>query len=178
MAAKWLPVACAIAMATWSNYSTKKIGNAAVAVFSKHFEIVDEVCNVLDLSDITDIANVKNSDLAIEELKISTFIDLMKIDGDVDDKEIDFIENFIDKSNLDSATKMGLISQIHSKEKIKVNFSTLNIDYEEKLYFFIDLISLAKADGKFDITEKMYIKEIGKQFDFDKNDIAELMLSE
>jgi hypothetical protein len=39
------------------------------------------------------------------------------------------------------------------------------------------LIALAKRDGDFHITEKMYIKQVGKLMEFSEGDVAELMLS-
>ena len=35
MAAKWIPVAGAVAMAAWSRYTTNKIGEKAIEIFFK-----------------------------------------------------------------------------------------------------------------------------------------------
>lgn len=48
-------------------------------------------------------------------------------------------------------------------------------DKEEGLYLLIDLIALSMTDGQIHITEKMFIKEIGKMLDFSEEDVLELM---
>jgi uncharacterized protein (DUF697 family) len=174
MAAKWLPVAGAIAMATWSKYSTNKIGEEAVRIFSKEIieeETIEEITDAIIVNDNTEI----NKDNEIDILKIKILINLMKIDSKIDDKEMNFIEDFIDKINLTSDEKMDLISLINSAEKIKVDYTTFINNSEDALYLLIDLISLAKIDGKFDVTEKMFIKEIAKVLNFDKEDLKELI---
>jgi len=175
MAAKWLPVAGAIAMATWSRYSTKKIGGKAIGIFldagsDEKNELID-----IDNEDIIEDKPVLTSSAAIDELKIISMIELMKIDGNIDDKEVEFISGFIEKTDLTSSKKIELIKLIKSNEKSRPDYELLNKDPEEKLNFIIDLVSLAKADGKFDITEKMFVKEIGRMLNFDKDDIEELM---
>jgi len=39
----------------------------------------------------------------------------------------------------------------------------------------LDLIALAKRDDKFDISEKLLIKEIDKKLGFGESDVSELM---
>jgi uncharacterized tellurite resistance protein B-like protein len=173
MAAKWVPVAGAIAMASWSKYSTTKIGANAIEIFSKEIEIVEFEVSEDTLSDnVTD--TIENLD-SINKTKIEVLINLMKIDGKIDDKEIEFIENFIKKTDLSSEDKMDLIGKIGDSAKIKIDYTPFKEDKEEGLHLLIDLISLAKADGQFHITEKMFIKEIAKILEFSATDIIELM---
>jgi hypothetical protein len=39
----------------------------------------------------------------------------------------------------------------------------------------VDLVTLAKRDGTFHITEKMFIKQVGKLLGFPETDIDEVM---
>lgn len=175
MAAKWIPLAGAIVMATWSKYTTSEIGSKAKDIFSKDIVFDNEeiiISGVIETNSETDTSNIQTM---IEKIKIQTFIKLMKIDGKIDDEEIKFIENFIDKTTIDSNTKLELISQISDESKIQLDYTPFQNNKEEALYLLIDLMALAKVDGKFHITEKLFIKEIGKSLGFLDKEIDELM---
>ncbi|MDD2382903.1 MAG: TerB family tellurite resistance protein [Sulfurospirillaceae bacterium] len=173
MAAKWVPFAGAIAMATWSKYSTHQIGNKAIEVFSRSIEFEND--EMLEVS-APNLA-IENTDLSghIAKVKIQTLINLMKIDGNIDDKEVNYIQNFIEKSNLSNEDEMQLIEQLGSSDKIKVDYSVLKDNQEDGLYLLIDLIALAKVDEKFHVTEKMFIKNIAKTIGFNEDDLTELI---
>ena len=173
MAAKWIPIAGAAAMAAWSKYSTNKIGTKAVEIFSKEVVLEDNEIQDLDLQIISTEtvgeSNIDNS--VIDKLKIRTFINLIKVDGKIDDREIELLENLMDKFELDSNDKIELISEINSKNKINIDYSILKGNSQEILYLLIDLVAIAKADGEVHITEKLFIKEVAKSLDFDLNDL-------
>ena len=173
MAAKWIPIAGAAAMAAWSKYSTNKIGTKAVEIFSKEVVLEDNEVQDLDLQIIStetvEESNIDNS--VIDKLKIRTFINLIKVDGKIDDREIELLENLMDKFELDSNDKIELISEINSKNKINIDYSILKGNSQEILYLLIDLVAIAKADGEVHITEKLFIKEVAKSLDFDLNDL-------
>lgn len=173
MAAKLLPLAGAIAMATWSKYSTHQIGNKAIEVFSRNIEFEND--EMLEVS-APNIA-IENTDLSghISKVKIQTLINLMKIDGNIDDKEVNYIQNFIEKSNLSNEDEMQLIEELGSSDKIKVDYSVFKDNQEDGLYLLIDLIALAKVDEKFHVTEKMFIKNIAKTIGFNEDDLTELI---
>lgn len=173
MAAKWLPVAGAIAMASWSKYSTHKIGDKAIEVFSRDIEFEkDETLEVKVENLVLEKIDSSND---TSKTKIQTLINLMKIDGHVDEKEVQYIQNFIEKSNLSNEDEMQLIEQLGSSDKIKVDYSLFKDNHEDGLYLLIDLIALAKVDEKFDVTEKMFVKNIAKTIGFNENDLAELL---
>lgn len=178
MAAKWIPLAGAVAMATWSKYSTHKIGNKAAEILSKEIEFLDTdeetIEEALEIEEVA-IETLEDTSNELTKLKISSFINLMKIDGNIDDEEVKFIENFIDKSNLTSEEQMSLIEQIGSNEKVAVDYTLFKYSTEEALYLLIDLIAIAKVDGEFHMTEKMFIKTVGKSLEFDADDLKELM---
>lgn len=172
MAAKWFPVAGAIAMASWSKYSTKKIGNKAKEIFSKEIEIIMET----EDGDISVIEiEVQEPEVSLEKTKIEILINLMKIDGKIDDQEVKFIESFLEQTDLSSDDKIELIGKLNDKAKMKIDYAPFKEDKEEALQLLIDLIALAKCDEQFHITEKMFIKEISKNLGFDENDLIELM---
>ncbi len=94
-----------------------------------------------------------------------------KSGGKIDDREIELLENLMDKFELDSNDKIELISEINSKNKINIDYSILKGNSQEILYLLIDLVAVAKADGEVHITEKLFIKEVAKSLDFDLNDL-------
>lgn len=173
MAAKWIPVAGAVAMATWSKYSTNQIGNKAIEVFSRSIEFEND--EMLEVSAPNLV--IENTDLSgnISKVKIQALINLMKIDGNMDDKEVNYIQNFIEKANLSNEDEMELIEQLGSSDKIKVDYSIFKDNQEDGLYLLIDLIALAKVDEKFHVTEKMFIKNIAKTIGFNEDDLTELI---
>lgn len=173
MAAKWIPVAGAIAMATWSKYTTNEIGQKAKEIFSKEIVFESQEINI----EILENSENENSNIQalIEKSKIECFIKLMKIDGRIDDNEVQFVTDFINKCTLTSESKLELVSKISDESKIEINYALFQNNKEEALYLLIDLIALAKVDEKFHITEKLFIKEIGKTLGFSESEISELI---
>ena len=174
MAAKWIPIAGAIAMAAWSKYTTNKIGQKAKEVFSK--EIVFENSEINE-SNIIDIVDEKINLKSIQKTKVQILINLIKIDNNIDSSEIKFIEDFMDKIELDIDDKMDLIQQLNNQNKISVDYNILKNNNEEILYLLIDLVALAKIDNEFHITEKLFIKEIAKILEFNQEELQLLMES-
>ena len=115
MAAKWIPIAGAIAMAAWSKYTTNKIGQKAKEVFSKEIFFENNESNIIDIIDIVD---EKINFKSIQKTKVQILINLIKIDNNIDSSEIKFIEDFMDKIELDIDDKMDLIQQLNSQNKI------------------------------------------------------------
>ena len=174
MAAKWIPIAGAVAMAAWSRYMTNKIGEKSIEIFSK--EIIFEK----DVVEEVNITNFDEKDLNIQNInktKIGIMINLMKIDNNIDTNELKFIEDFMEKVDLSIDDKMELIQELTTKNKISVNYSVLKDNSEEVLYLILDLISLAKIDGEFHITEKLFIKEIAKVLNFNPDELNSLIES-
>ena len=174
MAAKWIPIAGAIAMAAWSKYTTNKIGQKAKEVFSK--EIVFENSEINE-SNIIDIVDEKINLKSIQKTKVQILINLIKIDNNIDSSEIKFIEDFMDKIEFDIDDKMDLIQQLNNQNKISVDYNILKNNNEEILYLLIDLVALAKIDNEFHITEKLFIKEIAKILEFNQEELQLLMES-
>ena len=170
MAAKWIPLAGAAAMAAWSKYSTNKIGTKAVEIFSKEIVMEDNEIKEIDLPFST-VVETNCDEFAMEKLKIRIIINLIKIDGKIDDKEIELLEELMDKFQLESNDKLELISEINSRNKISIDYNLLKGNSEEILYLLIDLVAIAKADGEVHITEKLFIKEVAKSLDFDQSDL-------
>ena len=181
---KCLPVVGSTAMGLWSAYSTKKVGNQAIQIFEKEIEILDETeslsessieytDNLFPTSDI-EVNNITGERL--ELLKIKTLINLMKVDGSIEPQEKEYLKTIITNANLTSAEIQEIKNSL-SCQKIEVDYSLIAKYPDDALGLLIDLIALAKRDGDFHITEKMYIKQVGKLMGFSEVDIAELILA-
>lgn len=181
---KYLPGVGATAMGLWSAYSTKQVGNKAIQIFEKEIEILDETeslsessieytDNLFPLSDI-EVNNITGERL--ELLKIKTLINLMKVDGSIEPEEKEYLKTIITNANLTSA-EIQEIKNLLSSQRIEVDYSLIAKYPDDALGLLIDLIALAKRDGDFHITEKMYIKQVGKLMGFSEVDVAELMLA-
>ncbi|WP_122863440.1 TerB family tellurite resistance protein [Campylobacter showae] len=186
MVAKWLPVAGAAAMATWSKISTDKIGKKADFIFSKQIEYetaTDELAQIDDGVTQMQLAaeDLKSAyqDLAqsanIVKTKIQILINLMKIDGKIEDSEMAHLQDFIESAPLSNQDQMQLIEQLGSKEKVIVDYSVFKENFDESLALVIDMIALANVDGNFHVTERMFIKNVAKTIGFDENDLNELL---
>jgi hypothetical protein len=181
---KYLPVVGSTAMGLWSAYSTKKVGNKAIQIFEKEIEILDETESLSESSiEYTDnlfppseieVNNITGERL--ELLKIKTLINLMKVDGSIEPEEKEYLKTIITNANLTSAEIQEIKNSL-SSQKIEVDYSLIAKYPDDALGLLIDLIALAKRDGDFHITEKMYIKQVGKLMEFSEGDVAELMLS-
>lgn len=153
MASKYVPIIGAVAMASWSKYSTHKIGEKAVEIFSKEILIVEEEILDVEVEAITDSLFTK----------ISILINLIKIDGVKHILEISHIKALIQDSNLSETNKSELLKNLVKEEIIKVDYSSLKNDKNESLSLIIDLIALSKKDGEFHPLEEKFIKEVAKE---------------
>lgn len=136
--------------------------------------------NSTSLTEEVNITNIEGKDFDIQNInktKIGIMINLMKIDNNIDTNELKFIEDFMEKIDLSIDAKMELIQELTSKSKISVDYSILKDNSEEVLYLLLDLISLAKIDGEFHITEKLFIKEVAKTLNFNQDELVSLIES-
>ena len=60
---------------------------------------------------------------------------------------------------------------------LEILYNILKDNSEEVLYLLLDLISLAKIDGEFHITEKLFIKEVAKTLNFNQDELISLIES-
>ncbi len=174
MIAKWLPFVGAAGMAAWSKYSTTKIGEYAKEILSKEIEFDSNELTETDIviEDAIVIDEVENITI---EAKINALINLMKADNRIHEKEVEYIDTLIEKSNLDDSINSKLKENMKSTEIIKVDYNLFKDDPSESVGLISDLISLAKRDGEFHIKEKIFVKQVGKTLNYSENDLNEMM---
>lgn len=176
MVSKWLPIAGAIALATWSKLSTHLIAERAISIFEKEIEISEETVDEESLKNSTDISNVDVAETNFEITKIQSLIQLMCVDGVMKEEEKEFIKTVISDSGLDEKEKSCLLEQVHSGSKTtKIDYSQISELPDEAIGLMVDLLGLAKRDGEFHITEKLFIKQVGKLLGFSADEIEEIL---
>lgn len=115
--------------------------------------------------------NTKNNSLIedINEVKFYALIELIKADNEINENEISFLNDFLDKSNLTSDKKDFFINILQSKEPLNVDYTVLlNSAYATPL--LIALIELTSKDGEVSLKEFQFIKKYAKQAGVEGNE--------
>jgi len=179
---KWLPVAGAAAMAVWSNYMTRQVGKKAIEIFEKEIvlseEVIEEVPAEIAQNEPIIAAKVSRapvSGISPDIPKVQTLINLMKVDGAVKAEERDYVQTIIGNANLTESEKAELTKAMDTGDRFVVDYSTFASSPDDAIDLLVDLITLAKCDGTFHITEKMFIRQVGKLLGFSDTDIDETM---
>lgn len=176
---KWLPGVGAAAMAVWSNYLTRKVGTKAIEIFEKEIILSEEVLEEIPL----DIENVPVPTVTINRAstlgispdlsKVQTLVNLMKVDGTIKVEEREYMQTIIDNADLTESERAELTQVIDKGGKCAVVYEAFASSPDDAIGLLVDMISLAKRDGTFHITEKMFIKQVGKLIGFSDNEIDE-----
>ena len=173
---KWLPGVGAAAMAVWTNYMTRQIGNKANEIFSYGIQFEDSIVDIELIKPIEEnISTTTNDQKSNEFFKIKILCNLMKIDGQIKEEELDFISTLIDKADISSIEKTILLNSLTDSDKSIEGIDILAQSPNDSIALLSNLTALAKIDNQFHITEKLYIKQIGKLLGFSETDIEEVM---
>lgn len=177
MISKWLPIVGAAAMATWSNYSTRQVGKKAIEIFNMDIEYTDdELSSPEDIeTQMKFLANSENSNLQI--VKLQALINLMKIDKNRTSEERMYINSLVEKAALADDQKAQLLNSYDSDEKFAIDYSLFSQAPDDAIGSLSDMVALAKRDGEFHVTEKMFIKHAGTQMGFSATDLEEMIAS-
>lgn len=176
---KWFPGVGAAAMATWTNYMTRKIGNKAHEVFSCAMEIQDNIEDIELLNpDQFEVKESKGDELRnIEFYKIKILINLANIDGKLLDVEVGFINAMISESMINDSEKTELREYMKSSTRSLDGVDLIASSPDDAIMLLSDLTAIAKLDDQFHVTEKLYIKKVGKLLSFSEEEIEEVMAS-
>lgn len=165
-------------MAVWTNYMTRQIGNKANEIFSNGIQFADSIVDIELIKPIEeDISTTTNDQKSNEFFKIKILCNLMKIDGQIKEEELDFISTLIDKADMSSVEKTILLNSLIDSDKSIEGLDILAQSPNDSIALLSNLTTLAKIDNQFHITEKLYIKQIGKLLGFSEIDIEEVMSS-
>ena len=175
-AAKWLPVAGAVGMAAWSKYSTKKAADRAIDIFSKEIEFVDDEVTDSELDSLALENKETNRGLPeYEKIKAEALINLIKVDGKIENEERVFLENILEGLSLEEAEKNALKDSLNSPGYYDLDYGSIQENRDECLMLVIDLIGLSKADGNIHPEEISYIKNIASNLGFSDQEIEDFL---
>lgn len=178
---KWLPVVGAAALAVWSNYLTRQVGKKAIEIFEKEIVLSEEVIEEMPLE--TETASVRTStisraptpSISPDMPKVQTLINLMKVDGTIKAEEREYVQTMIGNADLAENERADLTQAIDKSGKFVIDYSVFASSPDDAIGLLVDMVTLAKRDGTFHITEKMFVKQVGKLLGFSDDDIDETM---
>jgi uncharacterized tellurite resistance protein B-like protein len=178
---KWLPVVGAAAMATWSIYWTRQVGKKAIEIFEKEIVLSEEIIEEMLLD--TENASVQPAtinrattlNISPDMPKVQTLVNLMKVDGLIKAKEREYMQTIIGNADLTENERTILTQAIDKNEKFSLDYSTFASSPDDAIGLLVDMVTLAKRDDTFHITEKMFVKQVGKLLGFSDDDIDETM---
>jgi len=172
MVSKWLPIVGAIAMAAWARFSTKRLGEQARGILSQDLEFEGEL----------DEEDVPTTDVAYEpptsrqtELRIRILINLMRIDRQIRDEELEFIEGVIAEANLPSEVADALRAGMSGAACAPIPYEEFGQHPEESLALLVDMVALARRDGEYHPAERAYVRQVGERFGLHGDDLEALL---
>jgi uncharacterized tellurite resistance protein B-like protein len=178
---KWLPVVGATALAVWSNYLTRRVGKKAIEIFEKEIVLSEEIIEAIPLEtesvfvQAATISRASTPSISSDMPKVQTLINLMKVDGIIKAKEREYMQTIIGNADLTENERTVLTQAIDKNEKFSLDYSTFASSPDDAVGLLVDMVTLAKRDGTFHITEKMFVKQVGKLLGFSDDDIDETM---
>jgi uncharacterized tellurite resistance protein B-like protein len=178
---KWLPVVGATALAVWSNYMTRRVGKKAIEIFEKEIVLSEEVVDEMPLEtesasvQTAPISRVTTLSISPDMPKVQTLVNLMKVDGTIKAQEREYVQTIIGNADLTENERTVLTLAIDKNEKFSVDYSAFASSPDDAIGLLVDIVTLAKRDGTFHITEKMFVKQVGKLLGFSDDDIDEIM---
>jgi len=177
LVAKYLPIIGAAAMAVWSRYTTKELGNYALKILENEIVHTDEeIQDVTVDTDYSVISNVTNLEINLDVLKIEALINLMKIDKEIHEKEIEYIQIILDSLDINKEIKESLLNNLTTNKTYDVDYNQFNQSIDLLLGLISDLVGLAKRDGKIRPEEKISLKKIAKILNISEQEIDELLV--
>ena len=178
---KWLPGVGAAAMAVWSNYLTRQVGKKAIEIFEKEIVLSEEVIEEMPLETesvsvpTATISRMSTPSSSPDMPKVKTLVNLLKVDGTIKAEEREYVQTIIGNADLTESEKADLTQAIDKSGKFVVDYSAFASSPDDAIGLLVDMVTLAKRDGTFHITEKMFVKQVGKLLGFSDNDIDETM---
>lgn len=177
--AKWIPLVGAAVLATWSYYSTTKLGENACQILSK--DVVFDEGAVIDV-DGAEVPVIPAEDMVeppsatAEHIKL--LIALMHVDRQASTHEREFIEPLLANCGLPVETQAELEALLETAITPEINYEAFKGQPEEGLVIMMDLVGLAKADGRLHPAEKMFLRRVGERFGFTSQEVDELLAAD
>lgn len=173
MISKWLPVVGTVAMATWANFATRRIGKQAVAIFEQQIEYeTDEVEDIPNL----EVQTPSEHNHELDRLKMQSLINLMKIDRHMKPAEHEYIQTLITQIGFSVNEQTQFEKDIEAGNTYTIDYTPFRSMPDEAIGLLLDLVALSQRDGQTHISEKLYIKQVGRALEISESDIDEMIV--
>lgn len=191
---RFLPGVGAVIMAVWSKYTTSSVGKKATEILRKKIEFSDEEVTQAEASadDVVEVvieidpiidpeldpANLdvdSNATQPLDLLKIKAVINLMKTGDQITQQDLDYVDSIIRTAAIDTETQHYLNELLQTSNKIDLDYSLFSSNPNHSLEILQSMIQFVKQRESIHITQKMYIKQVGKLLEFSDEDVAELL---
>ena len=121
--------------------------------------------------DITETSELANCDY----MRILVLISIAHIDNAITEKEREYINTKIEEVDLTDDEKFELIICLKDGIVPKLSFDIFKDDNKEGIRLLTDAIQLLKLDRRYTLSEKLFIKKIGKELGFNPEELKEYM---
>ena len=164
--ANYIPGVFSVAFGSWAAYETIQIGSKAVEIFSG----VNDQSNNFSLIDFE--PKKETYEVTLEKIKILS--NLMKVNGDLDTNQINYIINIIENVDVKKKDFNEIIKSFKNDYEFEIDYKKFLKDQKYPIQTLIDLVSIAKVDGKFSKIEKDYIIKIGDNLGVDQEIVIQI----
>jgi hypothetical protein len=117
------------------------------------------------------------SDEEYEVLRIRACINIAKIDFNLSEDEQKILIQMISDADISEEYKATLLSELHKKEIVDINFSAFCFSEIQSLSLLESLVSVVNLDDLAD-AEKIYLFKIAKDLGISKETVAEMVLAD
>lgn len=114
-------------------------------------------------------------ELPLALIHLQAVINLMKVDGDTEPAEIEFLNDLTAAANLNAEQTADLQNRLAARNLVTIDYSPYQDHPEEAFNLMLDLVNMARQDGRVKPAEKMYIKKVAEQLHMPQNDVEELL---
>lgn len=177
---KWLPGIDAAAMAAWTGYLTKQIGDKAREIFQH--EIVNDpstpdielIKPVVVAESTIEVVGDEADDL-LEFCKLQVLVDLAKIDGRLAEEELRFIDDAMESNELNTSQRERIRAALDGRSEALQGIDLVAAKPDSAIALLSNMVALANKDADFHITEKLYIRKVGGLLGFSQGDVDEII---
>ncbi len=117
------------------------------------------------------------SDEDYEVIRIRACINIAKIDFNLSEDEQTILIQMISDAGISEDNKALLLSELHKKEIVDINFSSFCFSEIQSLSLLESLVSVVNLDNIAD-AEKIYLFKIAKDLGISKETVAEMVLAD
>lgn len=121
--------------------------------------------------DSKDETTINNKDKTV----LMILINMAKIDHNITDAKIDFINDEIEHSTLTEDEQLELATSYNTTELFQIDFNVIRNDDQCIIQLLKKIILLTRIDGKITLAEKIYLKKIAREVGYSPEDLEELL---